>query len=136
MVPTPIHISLAAFPARDYRSAMGSSRGARDPVLGAIIPSQAQLCPQNMGTLTEEISSALREEFPETRFRPHANIRAEGWSPHIAASNYPRFKGYYDELKKICAALHSPAYTWHAGYRQEADFRKIERYTLEIEDRL
>jgi hypothetical protein len=110
--------------------------GAQEPLFGALDVRHAQICPQNPGRLTEETAAALRQAFPDTQFRLHANAHVEGWSARADASTYPLFALYFSALAKVSGALRAPAYTWHAGMRASASLGDVFHHTRALEDAL
>ena len=122
-----INLSLAAYPGCDFLEAMqrATTQAPAEPLLGRLYLKETQLCPQNRGILTPEYALGLRESFPETRFRLHANVRVlpnrliADWSSWDAESPY------WKALAATSQVLEAPAYTGHAGRRSEADLSTV-----------
>ncbi len=133
-----IHPSLGAWPALPASSAMRGAVEAEEPLFGRLDLAHAQICPQNPGRLTLEDAAALREEFPQTQFRLHANAHAHGWSSLADASTYGQseFSEYFDRLIELSVAFDAPAYTWHAGLRRHANLKQVFARTMEMEQRM
>lgn len=98
----------------------------REDLLGQIFTDHMQLCPQNRGFVDEELVDQLLEAFPNTKFRLHANVRV---LPHIvkwdASDDFRITKPYFEQMAFISKRLGAPAYTLHAGYKENCDFNTM-----------
>lgn len=114
-----INFSTASFPAHGYLAAMQKRDMAHDPLFEVGI-THVQLCPQNcIERLTPDVALALRQAYPQTRFRLHANVRVQ--ERHLSGANlsdYPRYREYFEQLATISKLLDAPAYTVHAGAKR------------------
>lgn len=122
----PIHVSLAAFPGVDFLNAMErATKGVSEPLLGELSLEHVQLCPQNIGLLTQEYAAGLAEAFPRTQFRLHANCRV---LPGRQITNLDRFDSsgpYWLQLATVSQTIGAPAYTAHAGLRANATLAQV-----------
>ncbi len=78
-----------------------------------------------MGTLDDTLVDLLREAFPATRFRLHANVRA--LPRHVIAdlSNFTMHAEWFSQAARISQRLDAPAYTAHAGRRSQAPLGEV-----------
>lgn len=129
-----IHAALGAFRGIPVWSAMDMARSAKEPLFGPISTAQVQICPQNMGKMTTCSAEALRVRNPDVQFRLHANVQADGWTPHADASTFLQYGGYFHILRRISEALGAQAYTWHAGMRCHAALDIVLATTRRLED--
>ena len=116
-------ISFASYPGlrHDVAAAMALVNPPTEPIFGTLSTEHVQLVPQSFGQLTEERATALREAWPKTQFRLHANVRC--LKKHLFAdlSNFGENAEYFTEAARISKVLGAPAYTAHSGYRAQAD---------------
>ena len=99
-----------------------------------------QLCPQHKGRLTIESCEELMRLFPETEFRPHANVFAgrhfEIWDASKGQDS-PAFCEWRAALGEICGLFGCKEFSWHAGTGNCAgDLRKSLDNTLRLSDSL
>jgi hypothetical protein len=122
-----INLSLAAYPGCDFLEAMqrAVSEKPSEPLLGALALDHTQLCPQNRGVLTPDFARGLREVFPGTRFRLHANVRVLPTRQIADWSSWDAQSPYWRALAATSRLLDAPAYTAHAGRRSEADLATV-----------
>lgn len=70
------HVSLACWPGlRHVEAAQRLDEPPLEPCFGRLSTAHVQLVPQSLGTLDDALADTLREAFPATRFRLHANVR-------------------------------------------------------------
>lgn len=73
-MPLAVHAATACFPGIDVHDAVARIHaGIAEPLLGTIRADHIQLCPQSSGHLDEGVCETLRERYPDTAFRLHAN---------------------------------------------------------------
>jgi len=115
----PIHCATACFPGLDLRACVARlHEGIDEPLLGALSTAHIQLCPQTPGELTEAVCEALAEDYPDTRFRLHANARVDTRLRMLDASTFcSSTLPYYARLADRSRRLGAEAYSLHAGYR-------------------
>lgn len=103
------------------------SNGTEDSLLGRLSTQDIQLCPQNHGILSIERLRVLQGALPLTRFRFHANVRIEGPSrrDQDASRITKHALPYYEALADLCLVIQAPAYTLHAGLRDQASLPKL-----------
>jgi hypothetical protein len=134
-LPRPVNVSLAAYPGLQFHDAMDCIARCSpiEPLLGVLGIDETQLCPQNRGVLTLDYADMLRELYPATRFRLHANVRVLP-DRHVSDwSNWRADSAYWRALAAVSKRLDAPAYTAHAGRRSESDlptlFENVRRAT-------
>ena len=126
------YASLGAFPGKSVAQAMALA-GNLD-ALGELSLDQVQICPQNAGVLDWIAAEALREDYPDTTFRLHANARVDGWSSLADLASLQHHAGYFIELATLSQVLEAPAYTLHAGLRRNAGMAALQSNLLICED--
>ena len=76
----------------------------------------------------------LRDSFPETTFRLHANVRIGPKLRMLDASTFtPETDWYYREIAKYTRYFNSPGYSFHAGKRVNASLRKMRENVQQIQ---
>lgn len=114
-----VHASLATFGGVPFAEAMRrTAEGVVDPILGRLSTDHIQLCPQNLGVLTEELADQLLADHPGTRFRLHANTRVFRERQVIELDAFDANHPYWRQLAAINQRLGSHGYTAHAGRRE------------------
>lgn len=130
-----INLSLASFPLTRFIPALiMSAEGVSEPLLGRLALEHVQLCPQNLGVLTEEVADELVAMSPETRFRLHANVRVLRPMVFCDASNFEHFPEWFDQAAKISKRLNAPAYTIHAGDRKNCSLETMLDNVKRVQD--
>lgn len=120
------HVSLACWPGlRHEDAARHLATPPAEPCFGRLSTEHVQLVPQSMGRLDEALVDLLREAFPATRFRLHANVRV--LARHVMAdlSNFAMHTGWFSQAARISQRLDAPAYTAHAGRRSQARLDEV-----------
>ena len=121
-----VGISLACWPGlRHEDAARHLATPPAEPCFGRLSTEHVQLVPQSMGRLDEALVDLLREAFPATRFRLHANVRV--LARHVMAdlSNFAMHTGWFSQAARISQRLDAPAYTAHAGRRSQARLDEV-----------
>ena len=98
-----------------------------------------QLCPQNMGILSKDIVNELKIHLPNTKFRPHANVRTGNKLEFFDASidlKSSFAQSYMKRLKRLIKWLGSSGYSWHAGERVSGGLSLIKDKTNYLSDYL
>ena len=111
-----IHPTTANFPGSPFVQAVSLVHSK----LESLDKSHMQLCPQQLGQLTQETSEKLLERWPDTKFRLHANVQVlPGHHIFDASKNMQEDINisYVKELKKVHTSINSNIYSYHAGYR-------------------
>ena len=131
-----VNVSLGAFPGKTYQGAMELAVAATEPKWGALSVSHVQLCPQNFGQLTQTVVDQLKLDYPDTQFRLHANVRV---LPKLELFDLSQYFGrgyYFDRLAEVSKTLNAPAYTAHAGKKENADFIEIARWADQLSSKM
>jgi hypothetical protein len=123
----PCYLSLASYPRMDFADAMRYARlhPPTDPLIGSLSLSAVQLCPQNHGVLDREYAAMLLDQFPDTSFRLHANVRVLPNRYVHDWCNWTPDSPYWKALAAVSRQLKASAYTAHAGRRADASFTDI-----------
>lgn len=82
--------------------------------------SHMQLCPQQLGQLSEEMVERLQEKFPDTQFRLHANVGVLTQRFVFDASSCLQDSDnqkYVNNLLNVHKKTKADIYSYHAGYR-------------------
>ena len=118
-----VNVSLAAYPGMFFHEALEQIRKTppMEPLLGKLSVAEIQLCPQNRGVMTESYVDHLRETYPDSRLRLHANVRVLPDRYLCDWSNWRADSAYWRTLASVSKRLDAPAYIAHAGRRCEAD---------------
>ncbi|WP_019025540.1 MULTISPECIES: TIM barrel protein [unclassified Thioalkalivibrio] len=113
-----------------------------DPWFGSLSFDHIQICPQNcLGELTVDRALQMAADYPDTRFRLHANVRLSGkHSLRRDANRIHLDQAYIDEMQQVTRALGAPAYVLHPGRRAKGEperaIQRVFRNTLDLEQRL
>lgn len=121
-----VNVSLAAFPGKSFHEAMAlAASGVSEPLVGPLQIAETQLCPQNRGIVSLDYAEALKNTYPDTRFRLHANVRVlpDRWVLDLA--DFDRQPEYWRALSRVNAILSAPVYTAHAGKRSSTTLHKV-----------
>lgn len=135
-----IHLSFAAYPGYRHeesaqRAHQEKSSGAlMEPALGEISLDHIQIVPQNRGVFDIEAAHALREQYPNSQFRLHANVHVMPRRMIYDISNFEQNKAWFEYAAKVSQALGAAAYSAHAGYKKEATLDEVFANTLRIQD--
>ncbi|MFT4066710.1 hypothetical protein [Paraburkholderia sp.] len=121
------NVSLAAWPGLRFEEALEAAirRPSREPLLGTLALDHVQLCPQNQGVLTQELAENLCRQFPQIRFRLHANVRVMPARRIADWADWSEPDPYWQTLAARSRSLRAPAYTAHAGRRDRCTLSKL-----------
>lgn len=122
-----VQISLAAYPGKEFCEAAAAAHGSSpaEPLLGRLGFRETQLCPQNKGVLTVDYAQGLQQAFPQVRFRLHANVRVQEARKIRDLVDWHRDVPYFEALAEVSRALRAPAYTAHAGRRDNGSLADV-----------
>lgn len=132
-MPNPINATTACLPGFSFSDALTLLRqGVSEPLIGTLATDHAQLCPQSTGHLSPAECERLRDAFPGTQLRCHANARI--WERHVrydASTFCEGAKRYFTDMADRSRRLGAAAYSLHAGYRHNCSldtmFDNVER---------
>ena len=111
------------------------SDGAFESFWGRLSMSEVQICPQNSGRITESLCDSIVSLYPDTTFRLHANARVDVQHRLWDASCFSEDSlHYFKQLAFISHYLKSPAYSLHAGYKENASLDQVLEYRKSIQD--
>lgn len=129
-----INVSLGALPCYRFEDAIGMALGGlSEPALGALSADDLQLCPQNMGYLSEELATEIARKYP-SQFRLHANVRVLPKMTFSDASTFKDHPDWFIQAGKVSRLLQAPSYTVHAGERANCDLQTMFNHVRAIED--
>lgn len=131
-----IQTASACFPGWRIEDAVRAcNAGIREPLLGDLQTQHIQLCPQSRGVIDESLCDSLMAEFPNIRFRLHANARVMPNMVRWDASSFnDETRHYYARLAEISKRLNAPAYSLHAGHRGNTDMPGMLENLKRIQD--
>lgn len=113
----PVCLSLgSAFPGKSPEEAMALAQKIEAPFIGKISLDHVQICPQNFrgGAMTVERLQNLRETYPQTHFRFHANVRLLEKGCQYDLGTVHRYPEYTKALTPLLTYLNQP-YSLHAA---------------------
>lgn len=120
------HVSLAGWPgARVAQALRSAALGASDPLFGRLSTAEVQLVPQSLGLITIEEAKQLRLDWPQTRFRLHANVRVLTQHRYADLSNMALHADWLKQAARVSKCLGAAAYTAHAGRRSNATLAEM-----------
>lgn len=120
------HVSLSCWPGLSVGEAASHLVNAvTEPLLGELSTAHVQLVPQSRGQLTRSLADQLREAFPATRFRLHANVRVLPEHRFADLANLTMQLDWFEQAAAISQRLGAPAYTAHAGHRRDASLARL-----------
>jgi len=129
------HVSLGAYGRVSHIEAIQQalSHPPTDPLLGQLSARKLQLCPQNLGQITEEMAMHFKDTHPEIEFRLHANVQLEAQPRWVDLCDWLDAKDWFKQAGRISALLQAPVYTAHAGRRHKATLPQVLGYAKEAE---
>lgn len=127
MQPMTVHAATACLPGLGIERAVEMiHEGLTEPLLGPLSSAAIQLCPQNLGTITELLCERLVERYPSTAFSLHANSRVLlGHVRHDAGDFGPETLAYFKALADRSRRLNAPGYSLHAGFRSRCTLERM-----------
>jgi hypothetical protein len=129
-------ISLASWPGAHHLDAAEAllDRTVVEPLWGEISPRNVQLVPQSFGQLTQSFVVALRERWPGSRFRLHANVQVLPRRVVAELVDFDRHADWFGQAARINAALGHPDYVAHPGDRRKGTLGEAMRNAKRCED--
>jgi len=132
-----LNATTALFPGDTYEMALSKMHGPNFTDGGwPISIHQVQLCPQNHGKLTRPLLSRLQNSYPNTKFRLHATCRLDqnGYKRFEASTPLVSSLSYFQEMAELSSWLGAPAYSLHAGKREEATLEIMKKNVQTLQD--
>lgn len=126
-----VNTSLACYPGFEHTQAMQAAVDEQqantlaEPLWGNLHLEHVQVVPQSRGIFSEEEALALKEAFPNTQFRLHANVRVRGQRCIYDIANYPECKEWFDLAVQRQRDIGGTVYSAHAGFRKDADMKTM-----------
>lgn len=115
MITRPVNAASALFSGFRHFEAVSEIYAGVEEGYGPLSTAHIQLCPQHHGIVDERLIARLKNSFPDTQFRLHANVRTERKHLPYDASSGPVARDYFVRLGELSRLLGAPAYTLHAG---------------------
>lgn len=118
---------------KHYDAVVAIHQGVDEPMLGRLGHADIQLCPQHPTRVDDTLVDRLLADFPGSRFRLHASVRLAGGYEHIDtrnrriiydAANVGEWR-WFKEAARLSKRLDAPAYTVHAGRRENASLQEM-----------
>lgn len=122
-----IHATSACFPGFTLRHALDRiTAGVAEPIIGPLSAAHVQCCPQSFGQISEGEAEALREDYPGSQLRLHANARVIERhvlfdASTVDESTLPYFRALADRSRRLGAR----AISIHAGHADNADLATL-----------
>jgi hypothetical protein len=106
-----------------------------EPLLGVISSSHIQICPQHTNYIDSSIAKELSEQYPQTQFRLHADVRLKNKRGYtLDLSDFSEDTAwYFKELAKLSQELGSKVYSLHAGKRK-VNLEQFKEQYLKVQD--
>ena len=129
-----IQATTAQFPGYSFQAACTLIAAGVTEGFGLVQMDHVQLCPQAPDVVDEACIHLLRQQYPKTQFRLHANVRVDDTLRVLDASRYSKStRWYYERLAQLSLLLEANGYSLHAGYRQDASLRQMKANVLTIQ---
>ena len=129
-----IQATTAQFPGYTFEDACDRIAEGVTEGFGPVQMEHVQLCPQSSNFVDEVCIQKLRQKYPHTKFRLHANVRIDRVLRIFDASKYSKQnKWYYQRLAELSDQLSASGYSLHSGYRNNASLEKMKNNVLEIQ---
>ena len=126
MMNAQVNGTTAQFPGHTWKDAVSRIQEGVQEDFGQLSLDHIQLCPQSPSIADEQTLTELKETFPQTQFRLHANVRSTDGLQRWDASTYSsKTHHYFAMLGAMSKLLGAPAYSLHAGRRQNADLQRM-----------
>lgn len=120
------HVSLACWPGLHHENAARHLDAPPvEPCFGRLSNEHVQLVPQSAGRLDDAVVDRLRQAFPATRFRLHANVRVQPRHVMADLSGFTLHAEWFAQAARISQRLAAPAYSAHAGRRSQATLSQM-----------
>lgn len=135
-----INTSLACWVGYTHEQGMKSAKNEQseglltEPLWGALHLDHVQIVPQARGLLTEDIALNLRNTYPDTEFRLHANVRVKQERCIYDISNYPEAKDWFKQAARLQHLIGGKVYSAHTGFRRDCDLDTMFGYAQELSD--
>ena len=134
MLTPDIQATTAQFPGYSFQEACALIAAGVSEGFGAVRMDHVQLCPQAPDVVDEACVDFLRQKYPHTQFRLHANVRVDDTLRILDASRYSKStRWYYKRLAQLSLLLDAQGYSLHAGYRQDASLQQMKANVLAIQ---
>lgn len=116
-----INLSLAAYHGFRFDWAMQAALDEQqnktlyEPALGEISLEHVQIVPQLRGAFTVDKALEIKNKYPDTQFRLHANVRLSDKWICFDLSNLDKHEALFKQAGQVQKALGSDVYSAHSG---------------------
>lgn len=118
--------SLACWPGLGHlEAATLAMAGAFEPLFGALSVEHVQIVPQSAGIFDESFAEVLRQSWPGTAFRLHANVRVLDHRCVADLSGFDVHHDWFRQAARVHRALGARVYSAHSGLRAQASMRDL-----------
>lgn len=113
-----INATTAQFPGFSVKSVLEKIHsGVNEGLWGKLSNDYIQICPQSSGVITESVAEEIRDTYPNTSFRLHANSRVLNKHVFYDFSTFNQdTKHYYLALADRMMRFNSNIFSIHSGY--------------------
>jgi hypothetical protein len=130
-----VHVTTAMFAGHRFEHALEFASQGVSERFGEASMDHVQLCPQSHGILDVDLAEQLRDRYPSTRFRPHANVRiGREFQKYDASTPWDISRPYFEQLAVVNEVLGGEPYSLHAGRRGTADLPRMADNVRRIQD--
>lgn len=135
-MPPSVNAATACYPGLSVKTAIEHIlAGAEEPMIGRLSSKHIQCCPQNLGHLNESVCEELRESFPNSHLRLHANARVLTHHVRYDASTFrDDTRHYYEALADRSRRLGATAYSLHAGFQRNCTLEQMIDNVRRVQD--
>lgn len=131
-----VYTASAAFPGQTYLRALAQLQGCRE-WFGELCFDKVQICPQHQQRLDQKVIEELKEAYPQTQFRLHANcwVHTERNIDGLDLSNLTQENiSLFEPLAKAHQQLNGDVYSLHAGYIEQCNREDLSDHIRRAED--
>lgn len=120
-----INLSLAAYPGAVISAIPAlTKKNITDPFFGELSLDTIQLVPQTLTPFKEEVIVFLKENFPNSSFRLHANVYMANTARKIYdLSNWKKNWNHFEKLAYFSKLLSCSGYSAHTGFRANSTLK-------------
>lgn len=129
-----VQVSLACWPSAHQIDALlaclnpDGTSPLHEPLWGNLQAQHVQLVPQSRGPLDEQLVQTIKDRYPHTRFRLHANARVQIVHRIIDLADlqsHPQAKDWFQDAARVSQWLQAPVYSAHSGLRSRASLSEM-----------
>ena len=129
-----VQATTAQFPGFSFEDACAEIAKGVVEGFGPVHMEHVQLCPQASDFVDEQCIVHLQSQYPNTKFRLHANVRIDPILRIYDASRYSKKnRWYYERLAELSSLIGASGYSLHAGYRKDATLEEMKANVTDIQ---